>query len=120
VVSRETVDTEATLKRHVDALMSGDIDSIMSNFTDESVVFMPDGKLEGLAEIRSDTVIFLKNNPPETLETIEVVRQDIAGEFVYLLWKSETSRILTAETYVIRNGKILAQTFAVLDGVESA
>lgn len=117
MVSRETVDTEATLKRHVDALMSGDIDSIMSNFTDESVVFMPDGKLEGLAEIRSDTVIFLKNNPPET---IEVVRQDIAGEFVYLLWKSETSRILTAETYVIRNGKILAQTFAVLDGVESA
>ncbi len=113
---RNTADIESTLERHVDALMSGDIDAVMSNFTDDSVVFTPERILEGLAEIRSDTEMFLKNNPPETLEAIEVIRQDIVGEFVYLLWKSEPSVELAAETYVIRNGKILAQTFAVLDG----
>jgi ketosteroid isomerase-like protein len=116
----DSADTEATLARHVEGVISGDVEAVMKNFTEDSVVFTPDVTACGLAAIRSDTEAFFKNTPPELLQAIEVVRQDIVGEVAYLLWKAEPFVALATETYVVRNGKIMAQTFAVLGGGEPA
>ena len=112
----ETSDTAATLKRHIDAVLSGDVEAVLRDFTDDSLIFTPDGVLRGLTAIRKDTEAFFENTPAEMMAVLQIIRQDVEGDVAYLLWKAEPFVTLAAETYVVRDSKILAQTFAVLSG----
>jgi len=105
--------TEATLSHHLQAFTEG-VDAIMLDFTPESVLFTPDGPLLGLAPIRAFFDGFLSTSPPELLRAITLVRQDIQGDVAYILWKAEPYIPLATDTFVVRDGKILAQSFAVL------
>ena len=105
--------TATTLAHHLQAISEG-VDSIMSDYTEESVVFTPNGPLRGLAAIRPFFESFLRDSPPELLQALTVTRQDIVGEVAYLLWKAEPYIPAAADTFVIRNDKIVAQTYASL------
>lgn len=115
-MSQTTTDTAATLSRHIDAVMSGNVDAVLENFADDSVVFTPDGIVRGRAAIRKDTETFFATTPLEMMEALKIIRRDVDGEVAYLLWKAEPFVSLAAETFVVRDGKIVAQTFAVLGG----
>jgi hypothetical protein len=40
-------------------------------------------------------------------------RQEIIGEVAYILWERQPQISRATDTFVVRNGKILAQTFTV-------
>ena len=103
--------TEATLGHHIQAFSEG-IDAIMRDYTDGSVLFTPAGPLEGLEPIRAFFDGFLRDSPPALLRAMTLVRPDIRGEIAYVLWKAEPFIPLAADTFVIRDGKILVQCFA--------
>jgi ketosteroid isomerase-like protein len=105
--------TEATLSHHLQAFGEG-IDAIMRDYTESSVLFTPDGPLAGLSAIREFFDGFLRNSPPELLRAMTVVRQDIKGDVAYIIWKAEPFIPLATDTFVIRDGRIAAQSFAVL------
>jgi hypothetical protein len=105
--------TEATLSHHLQAFSEG-IDSIMRDYTDASVLFTPDGPLNGLQPIRAFFDGFLRTSPPELLRAMTLIRQDTHGDVAYILWKAEPFIPLATDTFLIRDGKILAQSFAVL------
>ena len=105
--------TEATLSHHLQAFSEG-IDAIMGDYTESSVLFTPDGPLAGLEPIRAFFDGFLRTSPPELLRAMTLVRQDIRGDVAYILWKAEPFIPLATDTFVIRGGKIAAQSFAVL------
>jgi hypothetical protein len=47
--------------------------------------------------------------------SFEMLRQDVDGEVAYIVWKAETAANrfeLGTDTFVVRNGKIVIQTFA--------
>jgi hypothetical protein len=103
--------TETTLGRHLGAFGEG-IESIMRDYTPDSVVFTPDGPLHGLEPIRGLFDGFLRASPPELLQAMTVIRQDIDGDLAYILWKAEPFITLATDTFVIRDDKILVQSFA--------
>jgi hypothetical protein len=103
--------TQATLARHLDAFTKG-VDAIMRDYTESSVLFTPQGQLTGLESIRAFFAGFLADSPPELLAAMTLVHQDFAGEIAYILWKAEPFIPLATDTFVIRDGKILVQTFA--------
>jgi hypothetical protein len=105
--------TEATLTHHLQAFGEG-IEAIMADYTRESVLFTPDGPLQGLEPIRGFFDGFLRTSPPELLRAIALVRQDIHGDVAYIIWKAEPYIPLATDTFVVRDGKIVAQSFAVL------
>ena len=105
--------TEATLTRHLQAIAQG-VDAIMQDYTDASVLFTADGPLHGLGPIRGFFEAFLASAPPGLLEAFTVVRLDAHGESAYLLWKAEPFIPLATDTFLVRDGKILAQSFAML------
>jgi hypothetical protein len=105
--------TETTLSHHFQAFGEG-IDAIIQDYTPESVLFTPDGPLLGLEPIREFFDGFLRTSPPELLRAMTLVRQDIQGEIAYILWKAEPYIPLATDTFVVRDGKIVAQSFAVL------
>ena len=105
--------TEATFHRHIQAFSEG-VDAIMADYTPESVFFTPDGPLRGLEPIRAFFHAFLTTSPPELLRAMSLVRLDVDGELAYVLWKAEPFIPLAADTFVVRDGKIVAQSFAML------
>ena len=47
--------------------------------------------------------------------SFEMLREEVEGEVAYLVWKAETADHryeLGTDTYIVRNGKIVTQTFA--------
>lgn len=105
--------TEATLTHHLQAFAEG-FDAIIRDYSPESVLFTPDGPLRGLEPIRAFFDGFLRNSPPELLRAMTLVRQDIHGDVAYIIWKAEPFIPLATDTFVVRDGKIVAQSFAVL------
>ena len=103
--------TQDTLARHLQAFTEG-IDAIMRDYTESSVVFTPQGPFSGIESIRAFFAGFLADSPPELLAAMTLLRQDVAGEIAYILWKAEPFIPLATDTFVIRDGKIVVQTFA--------
>jgi ketosteroid isomerase-like protein len=105
--------TQSTLAHHLQAL-NEDIDSIMSDYAQDAVLLTPDGPVKGFERIRSHFGRFLDTAPRELVKALTLIRQDIDGEVAYILWKADPSIALATDTFVIRDGKIVAQTFAAL------
>jgi ketosteroid isomerase-like protein len=105
--------TEATLAHHLQAFAEG-IEAILSDYTEESILFTPNGVIRGLDELRTFFEGFIKNSPPELFEALKFLRQDIEGEVAYTVWKAEPYIKMATDTFVVREGKILVQTVATL------
>ncbi len=107
--------TETVLHHHLEAFAAGDVDETMEDYTDESVLIIPDATLTGRDEIRAAFTefysgLFRPGTYEFTMDRIEAVR-DIA----YIVWHSinEGAEVtLGTDTFVIRDGKIVVQTFA--------
>jgi len=105
--------TEATLAHHLQAFAEG-IEAILSDYTEESILFTPNGVIRGLDELRTFFEGFIKNSPPELFEALKFLRQDIEGEVAYTIWKAEPYIKMATDTFVVREGKILVHTVATL------
>jgi ketosteroid isomerase-like protein len=104
--------TEETLLKHLQAFGNGDVDAIMTDYDEAAVLIMPDGPLRGRAEIRSGFESLLADLPPGS--TLEVSKQIVEGEIAYIVWSGESERLkipFATDTFVVRDGKIVAQTF---------
>lgn len=106
--------TKEVLSHHWEAFKNNDLEETMKDYTEESVLVTPDATYTGLEEIRTNFVnafkAFPKDSTAFTLDKSLVV-QDIG----YILWKSKGPAFnLTygTDTFIIRNGKIVRQTFA--------
>ena len=112
MVSDATKQTQTTVAHHLEAVMSGDLDVILSDYTEESILFTPEGPVHGLRQLRSFMEAFISNMPPGMVEAWEMVRQDAEGEVEYVLWKAGPFVPLGTDTFIVRDGKIITQTFA--------
>src|SRR3954462_9441626 len=98
----------------MDALARGDMDAVMADYAEDAVLCTPVGAARGLAQIRAAVEPFAtKLMPPGS--QLKVLQQVIDGELVYLTWSGESPRFripMGTDTFIIRNGKIVAQTVA--------
>ena len=96
---------------HVTSLVGVQLEEVMLDYTDASVLMSPDKTFHGLSEIRAFFQASIDGLPPEFFSAITPIHQDIQGEVVYSVWKAEPFVKMGTDTFVIRDGKILAQTF---------
>ena len=102
--------TVAVMTAHVQALGQG-IDDIMRHYTEESLVFAPEGPCQGLDQIRSYYEAFLATRPDNFLKRFTIVRQDVVGEIAYVIWKAQPYVRVGTDTFIVRDGKIAINTF---------
>jgi hypothetical protein len=98
------------LARHLEALTVG-VEEVMKDYTESSIFFSPDGLLRGRAAIRLYFEQLLSSFPPALAQALTLVRQDIDGDVAYIVWKAEPFIPMGTDTFVIRDGKIVVQTF---------
>jgi ketosteroid isomerase-like protein len=105
--------TSDVLGHHLQAFGNGDLEGVMADFTDDSVLFTPSGPLEGLDAIRGMFVALLEEFGKPGM-SIEMLQQDVEGDCAYIVWKAETADNvyeIATDTFVVRGGKIAYQSF---------
>lgn len=103
--------TAAVLGQHLQALMSRDLDAIMADYADEAVVFSPNGMFKGRDAIRGFFTAALDMLTPEAMSNLKPLRQDIDGEFAYVLWSAQPVIPFAGDTFCVHEGKITLQSF---------
>jgi ketosteroid isomerase-like protein len=106
--------TKDVLEHHLKCFGQGNLEGILEDYSPDAVLFMPTGPLKGLQGIKPVfQAIFSEFGKPGT--TFALHQQCVEGDYAYILWSAETADNLydaATDTFVVRNEKILAQSFA--------
>lgn len=103
--------TEAVLTHHLKSLMSRDLEELLKDYAPESVLCTPNGTCQGLESIRATFAGLLGMVPPEVGANMKLIRQDINGEYAYILWSVDPIIKFGGDTFRVLNGKIVMQAF---------
>jgi len=103
------------LNHHLQAFAAGDVDELLKDYTEQSVLIEPDGTHRGLSELRAFFApafdgLFRPGSYDSTVDC-SVVEGDVA----FIVWHSENQGAdvsLGTDTFLLRDGKIQVQTFA--------
>ena len=80
--------TEETLLKHLQAIVSGDVDAIMADYDEDAVLITQEGSLRESAQIRSFFESFTADFPPGS--ALEMSQQIVEGEIAYIVWSGES------------------------------
>jgi ketosteroid isomerase-like protein len=103
--------TGAVLVNHIQALATRDLDLIVSDYSEDAVVFSPQGAFQGHANIRAFFGAALGMLTPEAMGNLKVSKQEINGEYAYVLWSALPVIAYAGDTFQVHDGKIVLQSF---------
>ena len=102
--------TEQVMQHHEAALLSGNLDELAKDYTDDSVLITPMETYKGPESIKAAFAAMMSTLTPEALANFKVTKQDVQGEYVYLLWKAPPTFPFTGDTLHVHNGRIMMQS----------
>ena len=106
--------TNDVVNQHLKCFSERDLKGVLADYSPDAVLFIPDRPLKGLAEITPFFQTFLAEFAKPGA-SFSMRHQSVDGEYAYILWSAETadhSYEAATDTFVVRNGKIVAQSFA--------
>ena len=106
--------TKDVLDHHLKCFGDGDLKGILSDYSPNAVLFTPDGPLKGVDAISPlFQAISAEFGKPGAV--FKMKQQSVDGDYAYILWTAETADNVYevgTDTFVVRDGKIVAQSFA--------
>lgn len=114
-MAAQALGTRQVFEHHTRALGRGDIDGILSDYAQDSILITPNAVLKGHEAIRGAfegfvAGLFKPGTYEFTLETLSV-----EGEIAYVTWHAKCASadvVMGTDTFLVRDGKIAVQTFA--------
>jgi len=105
--------TKEVLDHHLKCFDEGDLEGILSDYAPSAVLLTTDGPLRGVNAIRPlfQAMVAEFGKPGATFS---MKQQLVEGDHAYILWSAETADNvyeLGTDTFVVRDGKIVAQSF---------
>ena len=105
--------TKDVLDRHLKFFGEGDLKGILSDYAPGAVLFTSDGPLKGADAIRPlfQALIAEFGKPGSAFN---MKQRFVEGDYGYILWDAETPDNvyeIATDTFVVRDGKIVAQSF---------
>jgi ketosteroid isomerase-like protein len=102
------------LQRHLSSFQNNNLDALIADYTNESVLVTPDSSYKGPEEIKSFfTDLFI--HFPKKESNFELDKMVVSDDLVYIIWHGVTPSLdvpFATDTFIIKNGKIHQQTFA--------
>ncbi len=106
--------TSDVLDRHLKCFRENDLEGVVADYSSDAVLFVPDGPLKGPEAIKPFFQAFLAEFAKPGA-SFSMRQQYVEREYAYILWSAETadnSYEAATDTFVVRDGKIVAQSFA--------
>jgi ketosteroid isomerase-like protein len=105
--------TKDVVDNHLKSFGEGHLNGILSDYAPSAILFTPDGPLEGVDAIRPlfEDLLAEFAKPGSSFK---LKHQSIKGDYAYILWTAETADNtydLATDTFVVQDGKIVAQSF---------
>ena len=104
--------TQEILDHHLGAFGEG-LESILSDYDENSCVISQQGSFRGMDEIRAFFVAFVESLPEGMMDVFKVTKSEIDSDVAYITWEALPWFPLGTDTFLMKDGKILYQTFAV-------
>jgi ketosteroid isomerase-like protein len=106
--------TSDVLDRHLRSFAERDIEGVLADYSPDAVFFSPVGPLKGPDAIKPlfQTLVSEFEKPGSSFT---IRQRSIEGDHAYIIWTAETadnSYEFATDTFFVRNGKIIAQSFA--------
>lgn len=101
---------------HLEAFGAGDINDILTDYTEASVMMYGDRVWHGLAGARAFFEMWMDGLLPPGCR-FDLIDQQASDDMVYITWTAESDDYVFdygTDTFVMRDGKILRQTVATL------
>jgi ketosteroid isomerase-like protein len=108
---------QEVFQHHAEVLIAGDLDGIVSDYSDDAVFITPAGVRRGKDGVREGFVKLLEDVPSADWD---VPTQIFEGDLLFIEWSANSQKTRVEDgidTFVFRDGLIRAQTvrYTVLD-----
>ena len=105
--------TEAIVRNHLQAFLEQKgIAAILSDYDDDARFHSEVRTYRGKQEIGSFFEDFIASLPPDVTKRFALRTLQVDGDLAYITWSAGREIPLGTDTFVVRNGKIVSQTFA--------
>ena len=104
---------ETVVRNHLQAFLERrGVAAILEDYHEDARFIGESAVYHGKAEIGGFFTAFLAALPPRGIERFELRSMRVEGNVAYITWRIGDDVPLGTDTFVVRNGKIASQTFA--------
>lgn len=105
--------TQDVLDNHLKCFSEGNLAALLADYAPDAIMFTSTGPFRGVDAIKPMfQALFAEFSKPGV--SVNMQRLSIEGDYAYLLWSAETADNtyeMATDTFVVRDGKIVAQSF---------
>ena len=101
------------LTHHLSSFQDNDLEALMADYTDESILITADARYDGRAEIRTFFSALMPQFPKQDTH-FELDTMTVVDDLLFIVWHASTPTVkvaLGSDTLLVRQGKIHRQTF---------
>ncbi|WP_057935712.1 nuclear transport factor 2 family protein [Algoriphagus resistens] len=105
--------TQQVVDHHLEAFIGNDLEEVMADYTEESILITPDRTYRGLAEIRENFVNAYAALPKDST-TVTVLKNVAVKDVGYIIWEADAPKFDfkgCSDSFIVHDGKIIRQTF---------
>ena len=112
-MSRSSSPTETVVRNHLQSFLDQrGLVAILSDYADDACLLCEDKTYRGKHEIGEFFDGFLASLPPGSVSAFSLRSLRAEAELAYITWSAGGECPLGTDTFVVRDGKIVLQTFA--------
>lgn len=105
--------TEAVVRKHLEAFVAQKgVDAILADYDEDARLYGEAQVYRGKREIEGFFVDFIDLLPAGAVQRFALRALRADGSLAYITWSAGEDIPLGTDTFVVRNGKIVSQTFA--------
>ncbi len=106
-------DTESVVRHHLQAFLEQQgLDAILNDYADDAC-FLSEGRAYcGKSAIREFFTAFIAGLAPQTIGQFNLRSLRVQGDVAHITWSAGPELPLGTDTFVVRRGRIVSQTFA--------
>ena len=105
--------TQKVLDHHFKAFVENDLQEVMADYTEESILITPDRTYRGLAEIRENFVNAYAALPKDSTK-VTLLKDLSVKDVGYIIWEADAPKFdfkHCSDSFIIHDGIIIRQTF---------
>jgi ketosteroid isomerase-like protein len=114
MAEEEPMTTAQVLEKHLELVGNRDLPAVMEFYAPDAFMITPDAILQGPDQIRTFFVAQMAEFALPGLD-FELKEKKVNGNIAYIVWTADTAENTyhyASDTFVIENGRIVAQTIA--------